>query len=85
MIAGMAEAPPQDPAPILLRAPPAPGEPVLEGDLTLSIFGEAAAFHIEVPDGPTTLEALLPVFHGLSNEVARRAAAKMVADGKTIS
>ena len=81
----MAEAPSPTPEPILLRAPPAPGEPVLEGDFALSISGEAAAFHVEVPDGPTTLEALLPVFQGLSNEVARRAAAKMVADGKTIS
>src|SRR5580704_8020412 len=59
MIAAMAEAPPQDPAPILLRAPPAAGEP--------------------------TLEALLPVFQGLTNEVARRGAAKAVADGEKIS
>lgn len=89
MIAGMAEAPPQPPAPtpapIVLRAPPAAGEPVLEGDFSLSILGEAVAFHVEVPDGPTTLEALLPVFQGLSNEMARRAAAKVVAEGETIS
>jgi len=85
MIAGMAEAPPQTPAPTLLRAPPSAGQPVLEGDFTLSISGEVAAFHIEVPDGPTTLEALLPVFQGLSNEIARRAAAKVMAKGKAIS
>jgi len=86
MIVGMAEAPPQsaDP-PIVLRAPPAVGEPVLEGDFALSISGEAAAFHVEVPDGPTTLEALLPVFQGLSNEIARRAAVKAVSAGERIS
>jgi len=85
MIAEMSEAAPPTPAPIQLRAPPAPGEPVLEGDLTLSISGDAAAFHLEVPDGPTTLEALLPVFQGLTNEIARRGAARVVAEGKSIT
>jgi len=85
MIAAMADAPAATPPPIPLRAPPPAGEAVLEGDVVLNISGEAAAFHLEVPDGPTTLDALLPVFQGLSNEVARRSAAKAVAGGKTIS
>jgi Fe-S-cluster containining protein len=85
MIAAMAEISAATPPPIPLRAPPPAGEPVLEGDVMLNIAGEAVAFHLEVPDGPTTLEALLPVFQGLSNEVARRAAAKAVAAGEAIS
>src|ERR1700722_12476548 len=72
-------------APFPLRAPPPEGEPVLEGDVVLNVAGEAVAFHLEVPQGPTTVEALLPVFQGLANEVTRRAAAKAVADGQTIS
>jgi Fe-S-cluster containining protein len=83
MIASMADA--ATPVPIVLRALPAAGEPVLEGDFTLGIAGDVAAFHVEVPDGPTTLEALLPVFQGLTNEIARRAAAKVAAAGETIS
>jgi Fe-S-cluster containining protein len=85
MITGMAEDAPETPAPIPLRAPSPAGESVLEGDFTLNIAGEAVAFHVEAPDGPTTLEALLPVFQGLANEVARRAAAKAIADGEKIS
>jgi Fe-S-cluster containining protein len=85
MIAGMAEDPPPNPAPIVLRAQPVADEPTLEGDFTLNVAGEAVAFHAEVPDGPTTLEALLPLFQGLSNEIARRAAAKVVAQGEKIS
>jgi Fe-S-cluster containining protein len=85
MIAAMADAPAASLPPIPLRAPPPAGEPVLEGDVVLDISGEAVAFHLEVPETPTTLEALLPVFQGLSNEVARRAAAKAVAGGKAIS
>jgi Fe-S-cluster containining protein len=85
MIVAMAEDALETPDPIALRASLAPGEAVLEGDFTLSIAGEAVAFHVEAPGGPTTLEALLPVFQGLSNEVARRAAAKVIADGQTIS
>ena len=81
----MAEDAQETPTPILLRALPPAGEPVIEGDFSLSISGEAVAFHVEAPDGPTTLEALLPVFQGLANEVARRAAAKAIADGEKIS
>jgi len=85
MIAAMADASAPTPPPIPLRTPPPAAEPVLEGDIVLSISGEAVGFHLEVPDGPTTLETLLPVFQGLSNEVARRSAAKAVAAGKAIS
>jgi Fe-S-cluster containining protein len=85
MIAGMAEDAPATPPPIPLRVSPPPGEGVLEGDFSLGISGEAVAFHVEAPDGPTTLEALLPVFQGLANEVARRAAAKAIAAGDKIS
>ena len=86
MIAAMAEPPAATPPPISLRAPPhGNGKPAIEGDFTLSIAGEAVAFHVEVPDGPTTLDALMPVFQGLSSEVARRAAAKAVAAGASIS
>jgi hypothetical protein len=85
MIAAMADVPAASVPPIPLRAPPPAGEPVLEGDVVLKIADEAVAFHLEVPEAPTTLEALLPVFQGLSNEVARRAAAKAVAGGKAIS
>jgi Fe-S-cluster containining protein len=74
-----------DEPPIPLRAPPPEGEAVLEGDVVLSIGGEAAAFHLEVPAAPTTLEALGPVFQGLASEVARRAARKAVAGGEAIS
>lgn len=83
----MAGPSPQSAAPpIQLRAPPpADGKAAIEGDFTLSIAGEAVAFHVEVPDGPTTLEALLPVFQGLSNEIARRAAVREIAIGKSIS
>jgi len=82
----MADAPSETfAAPIPLRAPPPEGEAVLEGDVVLNIAGEAVAFHFEVPQGPTTVEALLPVFQGLANEVARRAASKVIADGGTIS
>ena len=71
--------------PIPLRAPSPEGEAVLEGDIVLNIGGEAAAFHLEVPGAPTTLEALMPVFQGLASEVAQRAAGKAVASGKAIS
>jgi Fe-S-cluster containining protein len=71
--------------PILLSAPPPAGEAVLEGDIVLNIGGEAAAFHLEVPDGPTPLEALLPVFQGLSNELTRRASDKAAAAGEAVS
>ena len=86
MIGDMADAPSETPAaPIPLRAPPPEGEAVLEGDVVLNVAGEPVAFHLEVPDGPTTVEALLPVFQGLANEVARRGAAKAVADVGTIT
>jgi len=85
MIAAMADAPPEHPAPISLRAPPPEGEAVLEGDVVLNIAGEPVPFHLEVPEAPTTLEALLPVFQGLSSEVARRAASKAMAAGEKIS
>ncbi|HZZ87624.1 MAG TPA: YkgJ family cysteine cluster protein [Caulobacteraceae bacterium] len=81
----MADAPAPTSPPIPLRAPPPPGEPVLEGDVVLNIAGEAVAFHLEAPDGPTTLEALLPIFQGLASEVARRAAAKAIDGGRKIS
>ncbi|HLY80239.1 MAG TPA: hypothetical protein VKQ70_12735, partial [Caulobacteraceae bacterium] len=83
--AAMTEDAPDTARPIPLRALPPAGEAVLEGDFTLNIAGEAVAFHVEAPDGPTTLEALLPVFQGLSNEVARRAASKAAASGQAIS
>jgi Fe-S-cluster containining protein len=85
MIARMADPPPDSPAPIPLRAPPPDGQPVLQGDVVLNMAGEPVAFHLEVPEAPTTLEALLPVFQGLSSEVARRAAAKATAAGEQIS
>jgi Fe-S-cluster containining protein len=85
MIADMAEGALETPSPIQLRASTAPGEAVIDGDFTLSIAQDPVAFHVEVPAAPTTLEALLPVFQGLANEVARRAAAKAVADGAKIS
>jgi Fe-S-cluster containining protein len=74
-----------DDPPTPLRAPPPDGAAVLEGDILLKIGDEAAAFHLEVPDAPTTLEALMPVFQGLANEVARRAAGRAIAGGEAIS
>ena len=71
--------------PITLSAPPAAGEAVLEGDIVLNIAGEAVALHLEVPAAPTTLDALMPVFQGLTNEVARRATARAEAEGAQIS
>jgi Fe-S-cluster containining protein len=85
MIVGMADITPETAAPISLRAPPPQGEAVLEGDFVLNIKNEPVAFHVEVPAGPTTLEALLPVFQGISNELARRAATKVIAEGEKIS
>jgi Fe-S-cluster containining protein len=85
MIGGMADASSATPEPIVLRVAPPRGEPVLEGDIVLEISGEPVAFHLEVPSGPTTLEALLPVFQGLADAMAGRAAGKAVAAGETIS
>ncbi|MEJ0064302.1 MAG: YkgJ family cysteine cluster protein [Caulobacteraceae bacterium] len=81
----MAEDASETATPILLRATPPAGEAVLEGDFSLAIAGEAVSFHVEAPEGPTTLEALMPVFQGLSNELARRAAARAVSSGKAIT
>jgi Fe-S-cluster containining protein len=85
MISSMADTSSETAPPVLLRAPLPKGEAVLEGDFALNIKNEPVTFHVEVPAGPTTLEALLPVFQGISNEIARRAATKAVADGATIS
>jgi Fe-S-cluster containining protein len=85
MIADMADPASKTAAPILLRAPQLPGGAVVEGNFSLGISGEAVAFHVVAPEGPTTLEALMPVFQGLSNEIARRAALREAAAGKAIS
>jgi hypothetical protein len=85
MIAAMAEPSAAEPAPIELRAILAEGEAAIEGDLTLAISGEPVAFHVIAPGEPASLQALLPVFQGLSNEVARRAASKAIVGGRNIS
>jgi Fe-S-cluster containining protein len=87
MIAGMADAPSETPAaaPIRLRAPAPQGEATIAGQVVLNIAGETLALDLEVPAASTTLEALLPVFQGLTSEVVRRAAERATATGATIS
>ena len=85
MISSMADTSSETAPPVLLRAPPPKGEAVLEGDFALNIKNEPVTFHVEVPAGPVTLEALLPIFQGLASEVARRAAGKAIAAGEAIS
>ncbi len=73
-------------APLLrLSARPAEGEPVVEGRVSLAIGGRPLEIEIEAPAGPTTLEAVMPVFRGLTNLLVARAEARMEAQGKAIS
>ena len=74
-----------DEAPIRLSARPAEGEPVIEGRVSLAIGGEPMTIEVEAPAGPTTLEAVLPIFRGLTNLLVARAEARVTARGQAIS
>ena len=57
----------------VVRLGSAPG---VTADIRLTIGAEPIALAITVPDGPTTLQSLLPIFHGFTNvvvDIARRA------------
>jgi len=71
--------------PIRLSARPPVGEPVVGGRVSVAIGGEPMIIDVEVPAGPTTLQAMLPVFHGLANLLVERAEARVAAEGRTIS
>ena len=74
-----------DEAPPRLSAKPPDGGAVIEGRVSLAIGGQPLAIDVEAPAGPTTLESVLPVFHGLANLLVGRAEARVAAAGRSVS
>ncbi len=77
--------PPEGVRPLRLVAPGTGDEALVTGQLALRIGQDTCHLEITVPAGPVTLDALLPVFHGLSDGLVELAEAREIADGRRIS
>jgi Fe-S-cluster containining protein len=71
--------------PLALKASIPDGDDRITGSFTLRIGATEIPVEVTVPVGATTIEALLPVFEGLCNDLVARGEADAVAEGRTIS
>jgi Fe-S-cluster containining protein len=62
-----------------------PDEGLRTGRAVLVIGGERVPLQLTVPAAPVSVERLLPILRGLSSLFAERAAARIEAEGRTIS
>ena len=63
----------------------AAGEACVTGRAQLRIAGEIMDFEITAPSGPASLEALLPIFQGLTDKVVSLGVARAAAAGEQVS
>ena len=67
------------------ETPPSQAEPTVAGRVRLRIAGEIVEIEVAAPAGPTSLEALLPVFRGLADKAVGIGLARAEARGERLS
>ncbi|MDP1914243.1 YkgJ family cysteine cluster protein [Brevundimonas sp.] len=70
---------------VRLSALPPAGGATATGRVVLDIGGEPVTVEMTVPAGPVAVEAVLPIFHGLSSLFATRATARAGSEGRSVS
>ncbi len=71
--------------PLVLSAAMPPGAEAVTGNVTIRLGDDMVPISVTVPNEPTTLEPLLPIFQGFLGAMSARAVAQVEAAGKTIS
>lgn len=79
------ESPSQSDAVVRLCAGDPERETLIAGRVSVVISGEPVEVELVVPAGKVAVEAVLPIFQGLSNLFVDRAVARAEAEGRTIS
>ncbi len=78
-------APPSSPDRIVLSVPVPDGTAALSGVVGLRVGDAMLSVAVTVPAGPVALDALLPVFHGLTDAVVERVERRAAAAGQRVS
>lgn len=73
------------PEPLALSAALIPGAPAATGNVTVRIGDDLVPISVTVPTEPTSLEPLLPIFHGFVAAMSERAVANDAREGRTVS
>jgi Fe-S-cluster containining protein len=76
---------PRTPLPVIRLAAGGQTSQQVTGRVQLRIGGEPVTVEVTVPEGPTPLGELLPVFQGLTNAVVELAVVRAGEEGRTVS